>query len=214
MPFPAAPTRRLYPTRTRCSAPAHAALAGGTCDRRVRARMLLGGREAVLADAGRVLDRRRLRRRVHAEPDVRRGVRGRTGHAEVVLVVFDPPSSATSSCSRCSGRTTTRPRACARATTSGTQYRSAIYFTDDAQREAAESSREMFQGAGRRRLRRDHDRDEPLRRLLLRRAVPPAVPRKNPNGYCGIGGTGVSCPVGLVSLNPSSSGRDQCKETR
>ena len=80
----------------------------------------------------------------------------------------------------------------------GTQYRSAIYYADDEQRAAAEASREAFQerlsAAG-------HDEittgiaaagpfyyAEPYHQQYL---------SKNPGGYCGLGGTGVSCPIGL-----------------
>jgi peptide-methionine (S)-S-oxide reductase len=81
----------------------------------------------------------------------------------------------------------------------GTQYRSAIYHTGDEQRASAEASREMYQ--------------EVLRRAgygELTTEIAPAGPfyyaepyhqqylAKNPNGYCGLGGTGVACPVGLA----------------
>jgi len=80
----------------------------------------------------------------------------------------------------------------------GTQYRSAIYSFDDAQKEAAEASRTMFQAE----LAKEGYGDitteiadapafyyaEPYHQQYL---------GKNPNGYCGLGGTGVSCPVGL-----------------
>ena len=81
----------------------------------------------------------------------------------------------------------------------GTQYRSAIYSADDAQRAAAEASRDMFQAElDARRLRRDHDGD---RRGAGRSTTPRPYHQqylaKNPDGYCGLGGTGVSCPVPL-----------------
>ena len=74
-----------------------------------------------------------------------------------------------------------------------------------AQREAAERSRATFQQQlGRRRLRRDHDRDRRRPAVLLRRAYHQQYLAKNPNGYCGLGGTGVSCPVGR--RRPAQSG--------
>ena len=83
-------TMPVPPTHTRARHAAHPAVARRPGDRGVRPRVFLGRREAVLAAARRVLDRGGLRRRLHAEPDLRGGVLGRTGHAEVVLVVFDP----------------------------------------------------------------------------------------------------------------------------
>ena len=85
----------------------------------------------------------------------------------------------------------------------GTQYRSAIYWANDAQRKAAEASREMYQAE----LAREGYGEitteiaaagpfyyaEPYHQQYL---------AKNPNGYCGLGGTGVACPVGLA---PASS---------
>ena len=114
-------------------------------DGRVRPGVLLGRREAVLGDARRVLDRRRLRRRLHAEPDVRGGVlgahRSRRGRArrvstravvsyEQLLKVFwedhDPSQGMR------------------QGNDVGTQYRSAIYFADDEQRAAAEATRSAY----------------------------------------------------------------------
>ncbi len=80
----------------------------------------------------------------------------------------------------------------------GTQYRSAIYTTDEAQRAAAEASRERFQQelakAGYGEITTEIAEAgpfyyaEPYHQQYL---------AKNPNGYCGLGGTGVACPVGI-----------------
>ena len=135
-------------------------VAGRHADRHLRSRLLLGRREGVLAAPRCRDDGRRLCRWHTPNPTYEESCTGRTGHAEVVLVAFDPSKIATSSCSRPSGRTTTRPRRCARATTSGREYRSIILTADDEQRRIAEASRDVFQthavGQG---LRRDHDRD-------------------------------------------------------
>ena len=82
----------------------------------------------------------------------------------------------------------------------GTQYRSAVYWADDGQREAAEASREMFQAelakAGYGEISTEVAQAgpfyyaEPYHQQYL---------AKNPNGYCGLGGTGVACPVGLTA---------------
>jgi peptide-methionine (S)-S-oxide reductase len=80
----------------------------------------------------------------------------------------------------------------------GTQYRSAVYTADEAQRAAADASRERFQGelakAGFGEITTEIAAAgpfyyaEPYHQQYL---------AKNPNGYCGLGGTGVACPVGL-----------------
>jgi peptide-methionine (S)-S-oxide reductase len=84
----------------------------------------------------------------------------------------------------------------------GTQYRSAIYTTDEAQRAAADASRERFQqelaksGFGEITTEIAEAGPfyyaEPYHQQYL---------AKNPNGYCGLGGTGVACPVGLKTTN-------------
>ncbi len=123
---------------------------------------------------------------------------GRTGHTEVVLVVFDPARSPTRSCSRSSGRATTRPRACARATTSAPSTARRSTTTATAQQAAAEASRGAYQkaldAAGYGAITTEIGRRptfyyaEDYHQQYL---------HKNPGGYCGIGGTGVSCPIGL-----------------
>jgi len=82
----------------------------------------------------------------------------------------------------------------------GTQYRSAIYLTDESQRSAVELSRKMYQE-------RLHEAGwgeitteiAPLGDFFYAEPYHQQYLAKNPNGYCGIGGTGVSCPIGLGS---------------
>jgi peptide-methionine (S)-S-oxide reductase len=80
----------------------------------------------------------------------------------------------------------------------GTQYRSAIYATTDAQRRAAESSREEYQralaAAGHGRITTEIAGEPPF---YYAEDYHQQYLAKNPGGYCGIGGTGVSCPSGL-----------------
>jgi peptide-methionine (S)-S-oxide reductase len=81
----------------------------------------------------------------------------------------------------------------------GTQYRSAIYTFGDEQAAAAESSREMFGG----RLRDEGYGDittevAPAGAFYYAEDYHQQYLAKNPNGYCGLGGTGVSCPIGLA----------------
>jgi peptide-methionine (S)-S-oxide reductase len=80
----------------------------------------------------------------------------------------------------------------------GTQYRSAIYVGSDAEREAAERSREVFSerlgAAGYGDITTEI---APLSDFYYAEDYHQQYLAKNPNGYCGLGGTGVSCPIGL-----------------
>ncbi len=123
---------------------------------------------------------------------------GQTGHTEAVLVVFDPGVTSYEEILRLFWENHDPTQGMRQGNDVGTQYRSAIYWTTDAQREAAEASRAMFQ----RELAKAGYGDvsteiaqagpfyyaEPYHQQYL---------AKNPNGYCGLGGTGVACPVGL-----------------
>ena len=125
---------------------------------------------------------------------------GRTGHTEAVLVVFDPAVVSFDAVLRTFWESHDPTQGMRQGNDMGTQYRSAIYTTDDAQVPAVESSVAMF-GA---RL-----RDAGYGAITTEIAA--AGPffyaedyhqqylAKNPNGYCGLGGTGVSCPVGLAA---------------
>ena len=163
----------------------------------VRPRLFLGRRAEVLAAAGRLHDGRRLRRRLHEEPDVRGSVlrpnRAHRGRARRVR--SRTKVSYERSAEECSGRTTTRRRGCARATTSARSTGRRSTRISDAQRAAAEASRDRVRG---RRSRRSGFR--PITTEI--RDAPPfyyaedyhqQYLAKNPNGYCGIGGTGVKC---------------------
>jgi peptide-methionine (S)-S-oxide reductase len=125
---------------------------------------------------------------------------GRTGHTEAVLVVFDPKLTSYEEILRLFWENHDPTQSMRQGNDVGTQYRSAIYATTDEQLDAAEASRAMFQaelakaGYGE-----------------ISTEIAPAGPfyyaepyhqqylAKNPNGYCGLGGTGVACPVGLKS---------------
>jgi peptide-methionine (S)-S-oxide reductase len=82
----------------------------------------------------------------------------------------------------------------------GTQYRSAVYWTDAAQRAAAEASRDRYQAALTA-ARRGTITTEiaPLRACYLAEDHHQQYLHKNPHGYCGHGGTGVTCPAGLTT---------------
>ena len=125
---------------------------------------------------------------------------GRTAHAEVVLAVFDPEQTSYEEMLRLFWENHDPTQGMRQGNDAGTQYRSLVLAAGDAQREAAERSRDAY----------EH---------VLARAgygpitteIAPAAPfyyaedyhqqylAKNPSGYCGLGGTGVACPVGLAA---------------
>ena len=106
---------------------------------------------------------------------------GRTGHNEVVLAVFDTEKTSYDALLRIFWEGHDPTQGMRQGNDVGTQYRSGIYWTSEAQRDAALASRDMFQEElSRARLRDDHDRDRRGRPVLLRRGLPPAVPRGEP----------------------------------
>jgi peptide-methionine (S)-S-oxide reductase len=122
---------------------------------------------------------------------------GRTGHAEVVLVVYDPAVVSYDQLLRIFWENHDPTQGMRQGNDVGTQYRSALYWYSDEQRAAAEASRAAYQdvlaaaGYG-----------EITTELAPAPAFYYAEPyhqqylAKNPFGYCGLGGTGVSCPIG------------------
>ena len=123
---------------------------------------------------------------------------GLTGHAEVVLVVFDPAQVSYETLLKVFWEGHDPTQGMRQGNDVGTQYRSAIYYTDDEQRAAAESSRESFESA----LRTAGygavtTEIAPLGEFYYAEDYHQQYLHKVPNGYCGLGGTGVSCPVGL-----------------
>jgi peptide-methionine (S)-S-oxide reductase len=125
---------------------------------------------------------------------------GRTGHAEVVLVVLDPGRTSAEEMLRLFWESHDPSQGMRQGNDVGTQYRSAIYWTTDAQRAAAEATRDAYLG----RL-RAAGYDDVTTELAQAGPFYYAEPyhqqylAKNPGGYCGLGGTGVACPVGLAT---------------
>lgn len=125
---------------------------------------------------------------------------GNTGHTEVVLVAFDPAEVSFDALLRVFWEGHDPTQGMRQGNDVGTQYRSAVYAVGDSQLRAAEASRDSYQG----RL-----REAGFGVITTEIALAPAFYyaeeyhqqylAKNPNGYCGIGGTGVSCPVGLAT---------------
>jgi peptide-methionine (S)-S-oxide reductase len=125
---------------------------------------------------------------------------GRTGHAEVVLVVFDPEVISYESLLKIFWESHDPTQGMRQGNDVGTQYRSAIYTNTPEQRKAAEESRERYQEqldkAGYGKITTEIADEGPF---YYAESYHQQYLAKNPNGYCGIGGTGVSCPVGLTA---------------
>ncbi|MEA2289218.1 MAG: peptide-methionine (S)-S-oxide reductase [Solirubrobacteraceae bacterium] len=130
----------------------------------------------------------------------------RTGHTEAVLVVFDPKQISYDRLLKLFWESHDPTHGMRQGNDVGTQYRSAIYTTSDAQRDAAESSRRTFQrelsGAGHGEITTEI---APLQDFYYAEDYHQQYLDKNPNGYCGLGGTGVSCPIGLGAAAPAAS---------
>jgi peptide-methionine (S)-S-oxide reductase len=135
---------------------------------------------------------------VTRNPSYREVCSGRTGHAEVVLVVYDPKRVSYADLLRAFWENHDPTQGMRQGNDEGTQYRSAIYATTPAQREAAEASRDEYQQAlakgGHGRITTEIAAEPPF---YYAEDYHQQYLAKNPGGYCGIGGTGVSCPIGL-----------------
>ena len=121
-----------------------------------------------------------------------------TGHAEVVLAVFDPNVTSYEAMLQLFWEGHDPTQGMRQGNDVGTQYRSAIYTADAAQREIAEASKAMYQerltAAGHGEITTEIADAGPF---YYAEDYHQQYLAKNPGGYCGIGGTGVSCPIGL-----------------
>ena len=125
---------------------------------------------------------------------------GRTGHGEVVLVVFDPAKVTYEQLLKVFWESHDPTQGMRQGNDVGTQYRSGIYTTTDAQQAAAQASRERFQEAlSNVRLGEITTEIAPLGAFYYAEPYHQQYLSKVPNGYCGLGGTGVSCPIGVAS---------------
>ncbi len=123
---------------------------------------------------------------------------GRTGHNEVVLVVYDPKVVSYAELLKVFWENHDPTQGMRQGNDIGTQYRSGIYYVDEAQKRAAEASRVAFQkqltAAGYGAITTEI---EPIPEFYYAEDYHQQYLAKNPDGYCGMGGTGVSCPIGV-----------------
>ncbi|GMG83356.1 peptide-methionine (S)-S-oxide reductase MsrA [Paralimibaculum aggregatum] len=131
-------------------------------------------------------------------PTYREVCSGQTGHTEAVLVVFDPAGISYAELLRLFWEGHDPTQGMRQGNDVGTQYRSGIYTMDDGQRAAAEASKAGYQTEL---SRAGHGQITteilPAAEFFYAEDYHQQYLAKNPGGYCGVGGTGVSCPEGL-----------------
>ncbi|HEY0874301.1 MAG TPA: peptide-methionine (S)-S-oxide reductase MsrA [Vicinamibacterales bacterium] len=131
-------------------------------------------------------------------PTYREVCSGMTGHAETVLVVFDPKQITYNDLLRVFWESHDPTQGMRQGGDVGTQYRSGIYYYDDEQKEAAERTRDAYQeqltAAGYGKITTEI---LPAPEFYYAEDYHQQYLSKNPDGYCGLGGTGVTCQVGL-----------------
>jgi peptide-methionine (S)-S-oxide reductase len=133
-----------------------------------------------------------------AEPDYKLVCSGTTGHAEVVLVVFDPSVVSYEELLAVFWENHDPTQGMRQGNDIGTQYRSAIYTLDEDQAALARESMGDYQAAlDRAGYGAITTEIQPLDKFWYAEEYHQQYLAKNPDGYCGVGGTGVSCPVGL-----------------
>jgi peptide-methionine (S)-S-oxide reductase len=131
-------------------------------------------------------------------PTYREVCSGMTGHNEVVLVVFDPAKVSYDTLLKTFWENHDPTQGMRQGNDVGTQYRSGIYYYDDAQRAAAERTRDAFQEQlSKRGFGSITTEIVPAPEFYYAEDYHQQYLSKNPDGYCGLGGTGVSCPVGV-----------------
>jgi peptide-methionine (S)-S-oxide reductase len=122
---------------------------------------------------------------------------GLTGHTEVVLVVFDPSRISLDGVLALFWESHDPTQDMRQGDDVGTQYRSAVYYTEDGQRAAVDTGRDAYQHAltasGYGPITTEI---APLTAFYYAEEVHQQILGRHPDGYCGLGGTGVSCPVG------------------
>jgi peptide-methionine (S)-S-oxide reductase len=137
-----------------------------------------------------------------ANPTYREVCTGMTGHNEVVLVVYDPKRISYGELLKTFWESHDPTQGMRQGNDVGTQYRSGIYYFDEAQRAEAERTKTEFQGA----LNKSGygtitTEIVPAPEFYFAEDYHQQYLSKNPDGYCGLGGTGVSCPVGVSTAS-------------
>ncbi len=124
---------------------------------------------------------------------------GRTGHTEAVRAIFDPKVTSYAALLRVFWESHDPTQGMRQGNDAGTQYRSGLYYYDDEQKRLALASRDAFQkeleAAGYGKITTEI---APAPEYYFAEDYHQQYLAKNPNGYCGLGGTGVSCPIGVV----------------
>jgi peptide-methionine (S)-S-oxide reductase len=132
---------------------------------------------------------------------------GRTGHNEVVLVVFDPARIGYAALLKTFWDNHDPTQGMRQGNDVGTQYRSGIYVFDDAQRAAAETSRAIFAAAlGARGFGAITTEIVTAPEFYFAEDYHQQYLFKNPGGYCGLGGTGIACPIGTGAEMDAEAG--------
>ena len=123
---------------------------------------------------------------------------GRTGHTEAVLVVYDPKLVTYADLLKVFWEGHDPTQGMRQGGDIGTQYRSGVYVTNDAQAAAAEASKQAYQvELSRQGYGKITSEIDPAGPFYFAEDYHQQYLAKNPHGYCGIGGTGVSCPIGV-----------------
>jgi peptide-methionine (S)-S-oxide reductase len=122
---------------------------------------------------------------------------GRTGHTEAVVVVYDPDVISYERLLQTFWEEHDPTQGMRQGNDVGTQYRSAIYYTSDGQRRTAQASKTAYDAALKAKgLSPITTEIDPAPEFYFAEAHHQQYLAKNPEGYCGLGGTGVSCPIG------------------
>jgi len=139
---------------------------------------------------------------VTPNPTYREVCSGMTGHNEVVLVVFDPKVISYDALLKLFWESHNPTQGMQQGNDKGTQYRSGIYTYSDAQMEAAKQSKEMYQEALKKSGYGEITTEVlPAPEFYYAEDYHQQYLAKNPGGYCGLGGTNVSCPIGVATAS-------------